>query len=91
MNIPKIENMQDSKGNRQKNQFIIQTDQGLFFKSYNSIIAFKPLNGPVILDAEKWDFSNTTGTYRNIFLRETKKETEKKIKSGIYKLENLNK
>jgi len=90
MNIPIIENMKNSNGKRQKNQFLIQTKEGLFFKSYNAIIAFKPLFGPIILDREKWDFSNTTGIYRNIFLRETKKETEKKIKQGIYKLENLN-
>lgn len=30
------------------------------------------------------------GKYRNIFLRETKKETEAKIKSGEYELVNLN-
>jgi len=32
----------------------------------------------------------STGKYRNIFLNETKKETEKKIKDGTYVLTNLN-
>ena len=32
----------------------------------------------------------TTSKYRNIFLEETKKDTEKKIESGEYILTNLN-
>ena len=35
--------------------------------------------------------NNSTSKYRNIFLGETTKETLKKIKSGEYKLVNLNK
>ena len=42
------------------------------------------------LDENKWDYSVTTGKYRNIFLNETEKETEAKIKSGEYILSNLN-
>ena len=34
--------------------------------------------------------SNTTGKYRNIFLDENINETKKKIKSGEYKLVDLN-
>jgi hypothetical protein len=37
-----------------------------------------------------WDYSVTTGKYRNIFLEETKKETQKKIDQGIYILTDLN-
>jgi hypothetical protein len=41
----------------------------------------KPLVIPstVYLDENKWDYSVTTGKYRNIFLGETRKETQKKI------------
>lgn len=84
-NIVKVENFQGVK-----NQFIITTNEGRYFQSYNSIIAFK-CNGKVYLDAANWDYSNTTGKYRNMFLHETKKETESKIKSGEYILTDLNK
>ena len=71
------------------NQIIIYTDNSVLFQSYDSVIA-KIGNGTTFLDENKWDYSKTTGKYRNIFLGETKKETEKKINSGIYILTNLN-
>ena len=71
------------------NQVIIYTDNSVLFQSYDSVIA-KIENGTTFLDENKWDYSKTTGKYRNIFLGETKKETEKKINSGIYILTNLN-
>ncbi|MBA7532439.1 hypothetical protein ES705_24665 [subsurface metagenome] len=85
----KISNMTSSRGNDVPNQFEIQTDKGILFQSYNSIIAFKS-NGKIYLDSYYWDYSKTTGKYRNDFLGETKHETEEKIKSGQYKLVNLN-
>jgi hypothetical protein len=74
-----------------KNQFVITTDKGSFFQSYNSIICFCPFIGPIQLDVNYWDYSKTTGKYRNLFLGETKKETKQKIKSGEYILTDLNK
>lgn len=62
---------------------------GYAFQSYQSIIAFM-YRGQVYLDVNKWDYSTTTGKYRNKFLGETKRETETKIKSGEYVLTNLN-
>jgi len=85
----KVSNMQGNAGNLVKNQFIIQTKDGLYFQSYNSMIAAK-INGKVYLDKVYWDYSVTTGKYRNIFLRECKKDTKRKIKSGEYKLADLN-
>jgi len=73
-----------------KNQFILYTNEGRFFQSYNSIIAFKPFSGKIQLDVNCWDYSVTTGKYRNQFLGETKKETESKINNGTYELTNLN-
>lgn len=72
------------------NQFVISTEEGYYFKSYGSIIVFRPINGKVQLDINKWDYSITTGKYRNLFLGETKKETERKIKNGEYELVDLN-
>ena len=85
LNVTKTENF-----NGVKNQFIITTKDGIYFQSYNSIIAFKSKDGKTYLDNYYWDYSKTTGKYRNMFLRETKKETENKIKDGIYILTNLN-
>jgi hypothetical protein len=72
-----------------KNQFIIEDGNRIVFQSYNSVIAVKE-NGKVTLDNSTWDYSKTTGKYRNEFLNETKKETERKIKDGTYKLADLN-
>lgn len=80
----------DGRNGSVKNQFILETEKGLYFQSYESIIAFKPLAGPIQLDSKYWDYSVTTGKYRNQFLNETKKETEQKINSGVYLLVDLN-
>lgn len=63
------------------------------FQSYESVIAEIIRwedRTDVTLDENYWDYSQTTGKYRNKFLGEDKKKTEKKIKAGIYKLTNLN-
>ena len=94
MNLNKIsvENMVSSSGNKIANQFVIWTDEGKYFQSYNSVIAFIPFDKDekIILDEYYWDYSKTTGKYRNNFLNEYKADTEKNIKSGEYLLSNLN-
>lgn len=87
---PIVQNLVSSRGNDVPNQFEIRTDEGTFFQSYTSIIAVIRPDGTVELDKNKWDYSKTTGKYRNYFLGEDKKTTEKKIKSGEYTLTNLN-
>jgi hypothetical protein len=88
----KITNMTSSNGNKVANQFIISDDNVEYFQSYSTIIVKKTYgkNPKVELDINAWDFSKTTGKYRNIFLGESKKETEKKIASGEYQLVDLN-
>lgn len=87
----RVENMTSSNGNKIANQFIVYDSENnmQYFQSYDSIIVKKE-NGYIILDLKYWDYSKITGKYRNLFLNETKKETEKKIKDGTYKLANLN-
>jgi hypothetical protein len=85
----KVTNLTSNKGNKIANQFQVQTENAIYFQSYNSMIV-KIEDGKTYLDAIYWDYSKTTGKYRNIFLGEDKKETERKIKSGIYILTNLN-
>lgn len=88
--IIKVRNfISNSSGREVVNQFIIETPKGIYFQSYGSIIALKT-NNKIFLDTCYWDYSTTTGKYRNMFLGETKRETEKKIKSGEYTLINLN-
>lgn len=85
----KVIDMTSNNGNKIANQFIIENNNSQIFQSYHAIIAKKEC-GKIYLDSNFWDYSKTTGKYRNIFLGETKKETEKKIKSGEYILTNLN-
>jgi hypothetical protein len=87
-NQMKITNLKSKSGSI-ANQFQVVTENAIYFQSYESIIV-KIENGTTYLDSHFWDYSKTTGKYRNQFLGEDKKETEKKIKEGIYILTNLN-
>ena len=84
-----VENMRSSNGNAVANQFIITSGDKIVFQSYGSVICVKE-GDTVTLDRVYWDYSQTTGKYRNQFLGETKADTQKKIDSGIYTLANLN-
>ena len=85
-NTPRVENMTSSRGKEVPNQLIIKGNINnkdfKLFQSYNSPIALF-LGGKVYI-FNNWDYSTTTGKYRNIFLNETKKETKEKLKSGEY-------
>jgi len=85
-----VRNMTSDNGNTVPNQFIIEDREYIWFQSYSSMIARKTRGGGVVLDENYWDYSVTTGRYRNQFLGETIKETRAKIKSGEYTLVNLN-
>ena len=94
----KVRNMTSSRGNKVANQFIITSTehnphgddiQITVFQSYETVIVQRR-GSQVYLDRHKWDYSKTTGKYRNQFLGESKRETEAKIKSGEYILADLN-
>lgn len=85
----RVRNMESYNGNFVANQFIIEMDGKRIFQSYNSVIAVIEY-GRVTLDKYYWNYSKTTGKYRNIFLGEGIEETRRKIHEGIYHLENLN-
>ena len=87
----KVKNMTSNRSGRPvANQFIIYTSEGKYFQSYDSVIAFKDNEGNVTLDDYTWDYSRTTGKYRNEFLGEGIVDTRAKIESGKYKLADLN-
>jgi hypothetical protein len=100
-----VQNMTSSNGNKVANQFVITNDdKEQYYQSYNSIIVkighdiidkndgitVKGVSINTYLDKKYWNFSNTTSKYRNKFLNETTKQTIAKIKSGEYKLVDLN-
>lgn len=80
------------------NQFLINIvdksgNGNEYFQSYKSIIGYKNYSVypcEIVLDKDYWDYSVTTGKYRNQWLGETIAETRAKIKSGEYKLADLN-
>lgn len=87
----KVRNMKTSIGEDIPNQFIISDDEYDYFQSYESVIAkVNCKSGLTFLDEVYWDYSRTTGKYRNLFLDENIVETRKKIASGEYRLANLN-
>ena len=87
----KVENMTSPNGREVPNQFIITDEAGNeCFQSYKSVIVSRDCNGVTKLDRNYWDYSVTTGKYRNQFLGENKAETQKKIDSGEYILADLN-
>jgi hypothetical protein len=107
MRNTKVKQMISSSGNAIANQFIVtsygrfKNTEGQMktsiietFQSYDSVIAKRISKGwkqETILDKNYWDYSRTTGKYRNLFLDESKKETESKIGTKEYKLKDLNK
>tara|TARA_R100000315_G_scaffold7927_1_gene2576 strand:+ start:185 stop:466 length:282 start_codon:yes stop_codon:yes gene_type:complete len=87
----KVKQLRSSSSGRDiANQFIITDKDRTIFQSYDSIIAIKWNDGDVFLDKTYWDYSRTTGKYRNQFLGEDIKTTRKKIKSKEYRLVDLN-
>ena len=86
-----VNNLVNNNGNTVANQFSIN-DKGIqYFQSYKTIIVKIDKLGNVSLDSNYWDYSRTTSKHRNIFLNTDTKTTKAKIKSGEYKLTDLNK
>lgn len=79
-----ITQMINNQGNAVKNQFIVTTDQGQYFKSYNSLIAFKPRCGDTPVLTSAWNYSATTTKHLKTFLdcSLTTKQIESRIKAG---------
>ena len=90
--MTKVESMTSTRtGSPVANQFIIRTEGGRFFQSYDSVIALITNDGRVFLDEKFYDYSKTTVKYRNQFLGMTSKEVLQKIKENKFMLVDLNK
>jgi hypothetical protein len=66
------------------NQVVVTTPTMSTLFSYDTPIATKVQDMVYLHD--DWNYSMTTGKYRNIFLGEDGKETKKKLLQGKYKL-----
>ena len=96
----KVENMTSTRGNKIPNQFIITDYQEgnkiEYFESYDVIIAKKVYANmnfgiaEIFIDQNYWDYSRTTGKYRNIFLGEGIRLTRNKLENNQYILTDLN-
>lgn len=92
--MAKVENIISNNGNVIPNQFIIHEDNGdITFQSYDSIIC--QIRGgalgydKVVVFGSNWDYSTTTGKYRNKFLADngldilaTKKDVLEALERG---------
>jgi hypothetical protein len=89
----KVRNMTNKNWRQVANQFIINdTETHIeYFQSYAATIVKQVPNDGIYLDEYYWDYSNTTGRYRNQYLGDSGiAETRKKIADGTYKLADLN-
>tara|TARA_R110000824_G_scaffold71382_6_gene182709 strand:- start:3486 stop:3767 length:282 start_codon:yes stop_codon:yes gene_type:complete len=89
-----IEKMKTNFGNDSKDQVIVHDGDRSVFVSYGTPIAAIEVYSmgdfeAVTLDEEYWNYSATTGVYRNKFLGEGIADTRKKIENGTYTLANL--
>lgn len=68
----KVKNMRSNNGNRIANQFIITDEERntITFQSYDSTIVRIDYHNGTITVFENYDYSVTTGKYRNKFMRD---------------------
>lgn len=95
MRIPKVYNLESPRtGKPVANQFVIVADDGMYFQSYNTIIAHIATRWDAlpILDRDHWDYSVTTLKYLKQFLgtNYSKATIQQKINDGTYTLADLN-
>ena len=66
------------------NQFEVYTDEGVYFQSYDSVVAFKPNNSEEkIRVGVDWDYSRTTMKYVGQFLGQNTAKTRRGIKDEV--------
>lgn len=67
-----VQNISNKNGRKVPNQFIIRDDatSRTTFQSYDSMIATIDYQNNTITLGKKWDYSRTTGRYRNQFFDE---------------------
>ena len=85
----KTYHLKTNQGNNAVNQVVIVNDQESTFQSYQTIMAHVDPSGNVTLD-KSYPYSTTTSRYLNQFLNVTSKERDNFVKSGFYRIADLN-
>lgn len=92
MNIRQLIN---TNGNPAANQFVISNSGGVYFQSYNSVVAKIANHGNIALSTD-WEYSNTTRKHLYTFLRQqgfdiydNAKAIRSAIKDGRIVLKNV--
>lgn len=87
-----VYNLINDRGNRAQNQVVIELGNGVsYFTSYSCPVC-KIDKGEVTLHPAFWNYSRTTSKHLYIFLRsygfcvDNKKDVERRIKSGEFKV-----
>ena len=91
--MARVTQMTGRTGKPVANQFVIMDGNDLYFQSYQNIIVKCTVEGDervTYLDRDFWDYSVTTSKYRNRFLGVDTAEVKRRIKSGTYRLADLN-
>ena len=101
MNITRfigVENMTSRNGKPIPNQVILSESLGDTFVSYGTKIVYQStriskdgLPKDIIVDETNWDYSRTTGKYRNEFMGMGVQDVRDHIKDGRIKVGDLNK
>ena len=66
-----VENIENGKGNKVANQFIITDTNKKVFQSYTTkIVTLDNIKGELVLNSDWWDYSNTTRKYFKQFINE---------------------
>lgn len=68
-----------------KNQFIIEGDEGTTFQSYESTIATIDKQGNLTLFTD-WDYSNTIRKYLYLFLSDYRYEMNQETRDNLWEL-----
>lgn len=91
----KVKNITSNNGNKIANQFIIDCGTMVIFQSYESNIIKIDYQNKTITVYEDYNYSRTTGKYRNKFFTDngfyelnTLKALEHAIKTGFVKINN---
>lgn len=82
-----VQNIIGFQGNPVVNQFVISTENAIYFQSYRSVVCRIDRKTKQVVLSSHWDYSTTTSKYLYKFLRdngiyvERKKDVQSKIKS----------
>lgn len=88
--MTKVSPLYGRTGREVANQYVINTPDGDYFQSYDSIIAFRDHTGRITLDRTYWDYSRTTSKHLAQFLGMSCDNVRKAVKAEDFVLVDFN-